>query len=358
MFSTTLNDLNNDWTLCNLDEADKKKLSSCMEADRKEIHSLFDLTVRKQVDQPIALNLLKRQQGCYLQIRDSLHKWANNYYHWILDRTPYFIDKDFIGNYKIYRHFTNPDIEIAPVLYLNSSDLKAIEDYFVEPLRDLRLSTDDYFLVCERNEKEAWFIKTDNKNGIHFNPEWYDYYVDNFDGYGEKKPHWAEIETLFTDMEGALYVRNKVKHFIETEFTPAIEQLEQMIPTATESKPPTPPQEIDSTDKSWKENYEAVVAVYDLFRKHLPILKDKGYIVINDKRKTFTWNLHKARKSDLARYFSTIKPPKSRALWQEICDLFGFDCKADTLSSYARRNEYSDEFDKIYKLLELDKIKH
>lgn len=344
MFSTTLKELNNDWNLIDISEENKKKLFSYIEADKQEIHSLFDCTIRKQVDFPIALNLLEQQQSCYLQIKEKLHGWAKYHYNKIIDDTPYFIGKDFVTEYRNYRRWKNQDIE-TPVLYLISSDLKAIEDYFVEPLRGYYLT--EYPDIIERNRKEAWFIKTDDRNGIHFDSEWYNFYIDNLNGF-IKAPHWEEIETFFTSLENTIDTRDSVRHFIETEFTPAIEQLKQNF------LPPTIKTEQNiANGKPWQKNYEAVVNIYPEFKGHLSTLLEKGYI-IDENKATLTWTTdkNKASKADLGRYFNRIKPDKFPTLWQEVKSLFGIDANVN-FKSMIEKTPSSKTFNELCKLLNI-----
>ena len=328
MFSTTLN----------------------IDADRKEISSLFDCTIRKQIDLSVAITLLNRQKARYLERQNELYGEASNYYKQILHNTPYFIDKDFIIKYRTYRRLTNADINQAPILFPGTEVLEAIKDNFLgtvedrQKLRNWGISSD----LIELNRREAWFtenfikfdrntgtfyesdINFDNTTGIFFDSEWYDFYIDDLNVFDER-PHWGEIETLFTEMEASLTARDKVKHFIETELTPTIEQLEQMIPT-----PANPPiATVDSTDNyklsDWyKElSQENQTELDDIlsdekqpgFKPYIDKLFIKGYFKLDE---NYTPTLGKMTNANLKRLINKLTPQSINGkfvVWENFFDI-------------------------------------
>jgi hypothetical protein len=124
----------------------------------------------------------------------------------------------------------------------------------------------------------------------------------------------------------------------------------------------TEPKTIEHTGKPWESNYLIVCNLCEDFEKHAIVLKNKGYIIDDDKE-TLTWDFNKASKKDFAHYFKKIKKGgRGEKFWVHIVDLFGLSIKdtykaaeeAERLQQLAKDKKYtSDKLDILFSLLGL-----
>ena len=321
----------------NITQGAYTNLKEAIPHDKEELKKLFEDTIRGQIKTSVARALIFEQFWAYVDLEKEIKNniiWERRSIE--LSTLP-FVDDIFISD---YIRGLNTYKENYPFWVSVSKDYPEVKAFKTE---------DDF----ESNSKRLI---------IDFQDEVYDRLVDEANkSKGEKYfEYWEVIDCSFGFIFSYVEMLAEIDALLNDDFTHTLKRLSTVRKAEQPNKAPAPtsPQEIDPTNKPWQENYEAVIGVYKLFPKHLPILKEQGYVIINDKRKSFTWNLHKASKADLARYFAAIKPKNSRvALWQEIITLFDLKIEPQTMAGHASKAKYSETFDGIYKLLHLDEIK-
>ena len=208
--------------------------------------------------------------------------------------------------------------------------------------------------------KSYWEIKTIGRRKYYiFNEDSYNSNVDYVNSIGDKNNRcWYSCwdwQDVIQEAETIMLVRRKAR-LVYNFLVDCLQRNIKNVKDIVQPAPTTTAGQDIANGKPWKNNYEAVIRLYPLFKDHLPILLEKEYVIDNNKT-TLEWTTDKKLSShaDLARYFKEILPKSSRSRmsWYEIITLFGLSIKPATLGAYISRKAESETFTKLCKTLDI-----
>lgn len=209
-------------------------------------------------------------------------------------------------------------------------------------------------------DTSCWKLKTIGRRKYYiFNEDSYNSNVDYVNSIRDKNNRcWYSCwdwQDVIQEAETIMLVRRKAR-LVYNFLVDCLQRNIKNVKAIVQPAPTTTAEQDVANGKPWKDNYEAVIRLYPLFKDHLPVLLEKEYVIDNNKT-TLEWTTDKKLSShaDLARYFKEILPKSSRSRmsWYEIITLFGLSIKPATLGAYISRKAESETFTKLCKTLDI-----